>query len=122
MSIRETRRKGAEDAQDVIETIQFQIENLTKELNLLKLAQQVLSETPKVETKTGMTVHYAQSSAWIDRCECSECGETLQGYQKMWKFCPSCGSTIVTAEKEDTPGDRLARNAVREAVASVIAK
>ena len=122
MSIRETRRNLAEQAEDLIPSIKLQIERLTTELGVVQLAKQVLSETPKAETKCGMTVHYSQASMWIDKCDCSECGNTLQGYQKFWRFCPACGSTIVAVEKEDTPADRLARNAVREAVAAVIAK
>ena len=120
MSIRENRRKLSEETDDLIRAAEAQIETSTKERNILRLAQSVLAEEPRAETKCGLTLHYALTSGYFQKADCSECGETVQGYQKNWRYCPCCSSTIITTETEETPNDRLARSAVKEAVAAAL--
>ena len=120
MSIRQTLKELAADARDEIQSVELQIETSNRTLRILRMCQQVLSEEPKAETKCGLVLEYAQKSQWVSCGECTECGETFSGYRPNWTHCPICGSKIVKVEKEDSPGDRLARNAVREAVAAVI--
>jgi hypothetical protein len=119
MSIRETRRELAAEARDEIKNAESQRERMDRTLRLLKVAASILQEEPKAETRCGLVLEYAQKSQWVDCGECTECGETYSGYRPSWRFCPCCGSTVVSVEKEDSPGDRLARNAVREAVAAM---
>jgi len=120
MSIRQTLKELAADARDEIQSVELQIETSNRTLRILRMCQQVLSEEPKAETKCGLVLEYAQKSQWVDCAECSECGNTFSGYRPNWVACPCCGSKIVKVEKEDSPGDRYARQAVREAVAAVI--
>ena len=119
MSTRATMNQRAQQAREEIQSIRFQIESSQKTLAVLEFAEKVLACEPKHETKTGLVIHATQSSLWVDKADCTDCKATLQGYQKNWKFCPVCGSTVVRVEKEDSPSDRLTRDAVKQAVDSL---
>jgi hypothetical protein len=119
MSIRDNMRKRAEDAKEVLSSFNFQRADLDRTIAVVEAAEKVLAGEPKSETKTGLVIHATQSSLWVDKADCTECKATLQGYQKNWKFCPVCGSTVVKVEKEDSPSDRLTRDAVKHAVDSL---
>ena len=119
MSIRDTMRKRADEAKEVLSSLKYQRDDTDKIIRVVEYAEKVLASEPKHETKCGLIIHATQSSLWVDKADCTECGVTLQGYQKNWKCCPVCTSTIVRVEKEDNPSDRLTRDAVKQAVDSL---
>lgn len=120
MSIRDTMRQRAQDAKSVLSSLKFQRDDLDKSIAVIEFADKVLDSPPKHETKCGLVLHYTQTSGYFQKADCSECSATLQGYERTWKFCPVCGSTVIKTEQEESANDRLTRKALREAVDSLI--
>jgi DNA-directed RNA polymerase subunit RPC12/RpoP len=119
MSIRETMQQRARDAKDVISSYKYQRADLDKTIAVVEFAEKVLAGEPKSETNCGHTLRYSQRNGYYEESYCSECQQTVQGYEKDWTHCPKCGSRIVKVDREDTPEDRLTRNAVKNAVDSL---
>jgi ribosomal protein S27E len=120
MSIRENMAKASQEAKEEIQSIEFQIESSQKTLRALKFAQQVLSGQPRAETKCNLSKHYTLTSGYFQKVDCSECGQTVQGWEKSWRYCPLCGSTVIKTEEEANATDRLNRAAVKGAVEAVL--
>ena len=120
MSTRESMRVAKQDALQELESVNHQLDSLSRTKRALEAAVNQLSGEPREQTATGFVLHYAESNGFFQKAECSECGSTVEGYSRAWKFAPCCGSAIVRVEKETNPGDRLARTAVKDAVKSLI--
>jgi NADH pyrophosphatase NudC (nudix superfamily) len=119
MSIRRTRKEeSAVIAQRLAKVRELQKADAA-EAQALIAAQAALDAEPRELIECQFEMHYAPISLAVERVACSECGETVMGWEKTWRYCPACGSRVNEVTREDSPHDRLARKAVKEALDSV---
>jgi len=93
---------------------------MARTIDALELAEQALNEEPRILIETTYELEYVQISLMCERGRCGECGVSSTGYEESkWRYCPACGSELVDVTREDNPHDRLARDAVSSAMASI---
>jgi rRNA maturation endonuclease Nob1 len=116
-SEREKRVQQAAEIENEILNYESAQETNAKTLAALRLAKEVLQETPRKLRNCNLELHrFPVGIATVEQGDCSACGETVTGYEQSWHFCPACGSQILKAAKEQDPRDRMARVAIKEAV------
>ena len=116
-SEREKRAQQAVEIENEILNYESAQETNAKTLAALRLAKEVLQETPRKLRNCEMSIHTFQPRGYQE-ADCSACGQTVI-WEMDSKFCSKCGSSVVKAEKDYDPRERLERVAIKEAVNSI---
>jgi formate dehydrogenase maturation protein FdhE len=121
VSIRADRKKELACLEQRIAKVrELQRADAAEEKALL-VAHAALAEEPRALIHCDFVKHYATVSLAVERADCSECLTTVMGVEESWKFCPVCGSQVTSVTRENSPEDRLTRQAVKQAMEGVYA-
>jgi hypothetical protein len=120
VSLRSQRSHALRVIAKQLEQARDSAKTMTRTIDALEFAEEALNEEPRSLIKTSFELEYIQVSLMCERGRCGECGVSSTGYEESkWRYCPGCGSELVNFTREDNPHDRLARDAVSSAMASI---
>jgi len=120
MSERDKRQQQASQLDEQIAGLENLLASSQKDLGALNLAREILNEAPRKVTECTLRKHYALTSQVSHTVTCSECHGEVFGYEPSWKFCPVCGSTVISVTRENDPTERLQQAAIDRAVKELI--
>jgi hypothetical protein len=121
MSERQTRAKEAVVILQRLSKVRELKRADEAEEKALLIAHAALAEEPRALIFCDGVLQYARISLAVENLACSECGETVMGWEDKWTGCPVCLSKFKSITRENSPEDRLTRKAVKEAMEGVYA-
>src|SRR5579859_1769027 len=109
MSTRKARAVAGATVSAALDLLQLEHKRNATLRAALEMAQAALAEAPRKLTPCTMAVEHAMTQGLFDKARCSEFSAVCEGWRENWKFCPACGSSIASAEREKSPFAREQR-------------